>query len=129
MDERMLVATRKGLISFARKNGGWSTARTDFPGVAVSAALYDKRDRTLYAVLRHGHFGSKLHRSEDDGRTWVELPAPAFPADAAGSPALFQVWTIEAGGVNEPGARAVAGAARRQVYCRRHFPAHQCPSN
>ena len=30
----MLVATRKGLISFARKNGGWSLARTDFAGVA-----------------------------------------------------------------------------------------------
>ncbi len=109
MSERMLVATRKGLISFARKNGGWSIARTDFPGVAVTAALYDARDEALYAMLKHGHFGSKLHRSDDDGRTWVELPAPAFSPDAADAPTLFQVWTLEAGGASDSG-RLWAGA-------------------
>ncbi len=109
MSDRMLVATRKGLISFARKNGGWTITRTDFPGVAVTATLYDKRDDTLYAMLKHGHFGSKLHRSDDGGRSWTELPAPAFAPDAAGAPALFQVWTLEAGGANEAG-RLWAGA-------------------
>ena len=109
MSERMLLATRKGLLQLARKNGGWSIERTSFPGVAVTAALHDARDGTLYAMLKHGHFGSKLHRSDDDGRTWAELAAPAFPADAAGSPTLFQIWTIEAGGADEPG-RLWAGA-------------------
>lgn len=109
MTERMLVATRKGLISFVRKNGKWAIARTDFPGVAVTAALHDKRDGTIYAMLKHGHFGSKLHRSDDDGKTWIELPAPAFAADAAGEPVLFQIWTLEAGGADEPG-RLWAGA-------------------
>lgn len=109
MSERMLVATRKGLLQVARENGGWSIARTSFPGVAVTAALHDARDGTLYAMLKHGHFGSKLHRSDDDGQTWTELPAPSFPADAAGSPTLFQIWTIETGGANEPG-RLWAGA-------------------
>ena len=78
-------------------------AATDFPGVAVTATLHDPRDGAIYAVLKHGHFGSKLHRSDDQGRSWKELPAPAFPADAAGEPALFQVWTIEAGGADQPG--------------------------
>ena len=109
MSERMLVATRKGLLQLARKNGGWSIARLSFPGVAVTAALHDARDGTLYAMLKHGHFGSKLHRSDDDGQTWTELPAPAFPADAAGAPTLFQIWTLEAGGADEPG-RLWAGA-------------------
>lgn len=116
MTDRMLVATRKGLISLARKNGGWSITRTDFPGVAVTATLYDKRDGTLYAMLKHGHFGSKLHRSQDDGRTWVELPAPAFAPDADGAPALFQVWTLEAGGANEPG-RLWTGALPAGLFC------------
>src|SRR6476661_4368216 len=98
MSDRMLVATRKGLISFACKNGGWSLVRTDFAGVPVTATLSDCRDGALYAVLKHGHFGSKLHRSDDDGRSWAELAAPAFPADAAGSPSLFQIWTLEGGG-------------------------------
>ncbi len=109
MAERMLVATRKGLLQLARKDGGWSVARLSFPGIAVTAALHDKRDGTLYAMLKHGHFGSKLHRSDNDGLTWTELTAPAFPADAAGAPALFQIWTVEAGGADEPG-RLWAGA-------------------
>ena len=90
MSDRMLVATRKGLLTLARQNGGWRIAATDFPGVAVTATLRDARDGALYAVLRHGHFGSKLHRSDDDGKSSTELPAPAFPADAAGEPSLFQ---------------------------------------
>ncbi len=109
MAERILLATRKGLLQLARKNGGWDIERTSFPGIAVTAALCDARDGTLYAVLKHGHFGTKLHRSDDDGRTWSELAAPAFPADAAGSPTLFQIWTIESGGANEKG-RLWAGA-------------------
>jgi hypothetical protein len=109
MGERMIVATRKGLLQLARKNGAWNIVRTSFPGVVVTAALHDARDSTLYAMLKHGHFGSKLHRSGDDGQTWTELPAPAFPADAAGAPTLFQIWTLEAGGANEPG-RLWAGA-------------------
>ena len=102
MSEKILLATRKGLLQL-HKNGGWSIARASFPGVAVTAALHDARDGTLYAMLKHGHFGSKLHRSDDDGKTWTELPAPAFPADAAGAPTLFQIWTLEAGGADEPG--------------------------
>ena len=84
MSDRMLVATRKGLLTLARKAAAGRSRATDFPGIPVTAALHDARDGTLYAVLKHGHFGSKLHRSDDDGRTWKELAAPAFPADAAG---------------------------------------------
>jgi photosystem II stability/assembly factor-like uncharacterized protein len=109
MSERMLVATRKGLMALARRNGGWHIARTDFPGVPVTAALYDARDGAIYAALKHGHFGTKLHRSDDEGKTWTELPAPAFAADAAGAPSLFQVWTLEPGLADEPG-RLWAGA-------------------
>jgi hypothetical protein len=103
MSDRMLVATRKGLLTLARDNGAWRIVRTDFLSVPVTAVLRDARDRTLYAALKHGHFGAKLHRSDDDGATWQELSAPAFPADAAGNPTLFQVWTIEAGGADRPG--------------------------
>jgi len=97
MSDRMMLATRKGLITLARKNGSWAIARTDFPGVPVTAALSDDRDGALYAMLKHGHFGAKLHRSDDDGKSWKELPAPAFAEDAADKPALFQVWTVEKG--------------------------------
>ncbi|MEP7029925.1 MAG: hypothetical protein ABI830_03225 [Pseudolabrys sp.] len=103
MTDQMLVATRKGLHTFTRKGKNWSIARTDFAGVPVTAVLNDARDNTLYAVLKHGHFGSKLHRSSDNGANWEELAVPAFPADAAGSPSLSQVWVLETGGADEKG--------------------------
>jgi photosystem II stability/assembly factor-like uncharacterized protein len=109
MNDKILAATRKGLLTLARSNGGWNVAATEFPGVPVTAALSDSRDGAIYAALKHGHFGAKLHRSDDSGQSWKELPAPAFPADAAGSPSLFQIWTLEAGGKDQPG-RLWAGA-------------------
>ena len=116
MTDRMLVATRKGLLTLEAQNGGWSVAATDFPGIAVTAALRDARDGAIYAVLKHGHFGTKLHRSDDDGKSWKELAAPAFPADAPGEPSLLQVWTLEAGGADQPG-RLWAGAIPAGLFC------------
>jgi len=103
MSDRMLVATRKGLLTLARNGASWAVKATEFPGVPVTNVLRDPRDGSIYAALKHGHFGAKLHRSDDSGRTWKELPAPAFPTDAAGAPALFQIWTMEAGGPLQPG--------------------------
>jgi photosystem II stability/assembly factor-like uncharacterized protein len=109
MSDQLLLGTRKGLIAFERRSGAWTAAGAEFAGVAVTAVLRDPRDGTLYAALRHGHFGAKLHRSDDQGRTWKEIAAPAFPAEAAGGPSLMQIWTIEAGGAHQPG-RLWAGA-------------------
>ena len=98
MSDRLLLATRKGLLTLVRRNGAWQVAATEFPGVAVTAALRDPRDGAIYAALKHGHFGPKLHRSDDDGRSFKEIATPAFPAEAADAPSLFQMWTVEAGG-------------------------------
>ena len=41
----------------------------------------------MLAALNLGHFGVKLHGSDDAGASWQELAAPAYPeqpADAAG---------------------------------------------
>src|ERR1700730_11467452 len=108
MSDRLLVGTRKGLMTLARRGDGWAIARTDFAGIPVSAVLHDRRDAAsqdgvLYAALNHGHFGAKLHSSDDGGRNWRELPAPAFRADAIDDPTLSQIWTLEAGGASQPG--------------------------
>ena len=100
MSERILVSTRKGLITLARNGragNGWAVADMGFEGIPVTAALADARDGALYAALKHGHFGPKLHRSEDGGRTWAETATPAFPADTPDNPSLNQVFTIEPG--------------------------------
>src|SRR6516165_61766 len=96
MSDHLLIATCKGLFVLERKRSGWVSRLIGFEGVAVTNVL--RTDGMIYAALKHGHFGAKLHRSDDDGATWRELTAPAFPADAANAPSLFQIWTMETGG-------------------------------
>jgi len=106
MADRLLVATRKGLFRFYSQDSGWSAGPPAFLGEPVTAVLSDGRDGTLYSALRLGHFGVKLHRSDDGGDTWTELPAPAFPPDPAPSetaPIVDMIWTLAAGGAAEPG--------------------------
>lgn len=100
------VASRKGLFHFLRRGSTWDAGLPAFLGEPVTAVLADRRDGTLYAALRLGHFGVKLHRSLDGGATWQELPPPAFPAarDAdAKAPAVDMIWTLAAGGSDQPG--------------------------
>jgi hypothetical protein len=99
MGDTLHVATRKGLFRLLRRTGAWRVDRVSFLGDPVSAVLEDPRDGALYAALQLGHFGVKLHRSLDQGARWVEVKAPAFPAEApvAGQgepPSVNQLWTL-----------------------------------
>lgn len=99
------VATRKGLFLLERRAGGWAVERCSFLGDPVSMLLDDPRDGTLYAALALGHFGVKLHRSPDRGRTWAEVAAPAFPPAPGGgeAPSVQQVWSLEPAVPDRPG--------------------------
>jgi hypothetical protein len=106
MSDGLHVASRKGLFAFRRANGGWTSGPPAFLGEPVTAVLTDPRDGAIYAALRLGHFGCKLHRSEDGGASWRELPAPAYPAAAepgAEAPSLDMIWVLAAGGPDAPG--------------------------
>lgn len=105
MSDRILIASRKGLFDLRRDSrGAWSIVRDSFLGSPVSMVLRDARDNTLYAALDLGHFGVKLHRSEDDGASWTEIAAPSY-AGLSGDPApsLIRIWALETGGPDEPG--------------------------
>ncbi len=106
MSDILHVATRKGLVSFKRAGNEWRANAPAFIGQPVSAVLADARDGTLYAALRLGHFGVKLHRSDDAGASWSEIAAPAFPTVETpddNAPAVDMIWTLVAGGADEPG--------------------------
>jgi len=106
MSDLLHVATKKGLFSYRKNGQGWSAGPPAFLGEPVSQVLHDPRDGALYAALRLGHFGIKLHRSEDGGGTWTELPAPAFPAAEqpdAKAPSVDTIWALSAGGPDQPG--------------------------
>jgi hypothetical protein len=99
------VGSRKGLFRFDQGADGWAqTGKPAFLASPVTYVLDDPRDGALYVALSHGHFGCKLHRSDDRGATWVELPCPAYPkSEAPDAPALQMIWCMAAGGANEPG--------------------------
>lgn len=108
MSDRLFVATRKGLFTVTRGRDRWSHGEPAFLGDPVTAVLRDGRDGTLYAALNLGHFGVKMRRSTDDGRTWEEHAGPAYPPEPPGAPQdppwkLVQVWTLEPGGADEAG--------------------------
>ncbi|MCW8131303.1 MAG: exo-alpha-sialidase [Planctomycetota bacterium] len=108
MSETILVGTRKGVFTLKRGTSGWKIADVHFRGVPASIVTWDPRDRTMYAALGHGHFGVKMHRSSDDGKTWTEFKAPAYPElpseeQAKGVPVLHLVWELVPGGADEPG--------------------------
>lgn len=107
MSARVRVATRKGLFTLTREPDRWKVGAPAFLADPVTNVLDDPRDGTLYAALNLGHFGVKLKRSRDDGRTWEELAAPAYPAQpdvGSGSPwTLSLLWCLEAGGTDQPG--------------------------
>jgi hypothetical protein len=103
----LLVSTRKGLFTVTGRGGDARITGASFVGDNVTLALADRRDGTWYAVLDHGHFGVKLHRSADRGATWTEIAVPAYPPRPEGLDqkdmwgnqipwSLKSIWALEA---------------------------------
>jgi len=76
---KLLLGTRKGLVVYEKRNGGWEFSSDHFLGISVSIATCDVHTGTWWAMLDHGHWGCKLHKSSDEGTTWEELEAPKYP--------------------------------------------------
>jgi photosystem II stability/assembly factor-like uncharacterized protein len=116
MSTRCHVSTRKGLFTLDRGRSGWSITRANFLGDNCTLVMHDSRSGQLLAALNHGHFGVKMHRSDDGGETWNEIAPPRYPekppdyvpkaAPLEGQPAdwsLKLVWALTPGGAGEPG--------------------------
>lgn len=105
--DRIVLGTRKGLLVFERNGQGWKLTREGHLGARVSYAMVDSRTGHLFACLDHGHWGAKLSRSTDDGQTWQELAAPAYPEGEElkpGSPAVLKyLWCLTEGAASQPG--------------------------
>lgn len=106
MKSTLLLGTRKGFISYQYKNGNWLSENLSFEGIPVSIAYADPRTNTWWAALDHGHWGVKLHRSNDRGKTWEEVAAPAYPEGSEvkdGVPATTRyIWAMANGGKKFP---------------------------
>ena len=111
---RLWVGTRKGAFRFERQAGTWRVADVAFLGDPVNLVSVDPRDGAVYAALDLGHYGSKLHRSTDGGKSFEELAMPAFPPmpegedglDAQGREVPWNVqaiWALSPGHASQPG--------------------------
>ncbi|MGH8121071.1 MAG: WD40/YVTN/BNR-like repeat-containing protein [Gammaproteobacteria bacterium] len=99
---KILLGTHKGLVVYAGKSSGWQLAGDHFLGVPVSIAAVDHRNGAWWAMLDHGHWGCKLHRSANEGQTWEEVAAPKYPEGEEikeNKPATLKyLWAFAAGG-------------------------------
>lgn len=106
MKNILLLGTRKGLVVYQLANDVWSYQTTHFNGIPVSLACADSRNGCWWAMLDHGHWGIKLHRSFDKGNSWEELEAPKYPEGyeiKEGEAAFTRyLWAFAEGGVDHP---------------------------
>jgi photosystem II stability/assembly factor-like uncharacterized protein len=102
MTDRAWVATRKGLFELRRRAGGWQIENLNFVADPVTMLLPPDAAGRMLAGLSLGHFGAKLHASDDAGKSWHEVTAPAFPPqpDPLEGPEwkLQQVFALERSG-------------------------------
>jgi photosystem II stability/assembly factor-like uncharacterized protein len=108
MTSKLWVSTRKGLFALERAGAGdWQIVSTAFLSDPVTICLPTASG--TYAALEHGHFGCKLHRSED-GLSWQEIGVPEFPEKPEGLVetmpfggewpwSLKTIWALESAGV------------------------------
>jgi photosystem II stability/assembly factor-like uncharacterized protein len=116
MPTRILVGTRKGSFLVSKKSARWRPDLAGHAGSGVNFLARDPHGRTLWAALGHGHWGAKLSRSNDDGRTWNDAtqikypegarhylpPPPTETGPGEGKPTLkpatlLKLWTIAFG--------------------------------
>lgn len=97
---RAWVATRKGLFELQGAGAEWRVAQASFLAEPVSMLLPPDRDGFMLAALNLGHFGVKLHASDDAGASWREIACPVYPEQPA-EPAqpfpwkLGLIWSLE----------------------------------
>ena len=109
-------------------SGDWGPTPTHRNQVTIVMA--DSRDGTLYAGIKHEHFGAKMHRSDDGGDSWNEIATPVYPAKSEGyveqmpmegMPApwkLMQLWSLASGGQDEAASVSPSPGTTSRPNCR-----------
>ena len=100
--KRIFVGTSKGLITVVGKETTWKIENIYFRGFPVSMIFIDPRDQNWWVALNHKHWGPKLHRSMDQGKSWKAVPVPSFGDLTNEQVSLKKVWVMEAADKNQP---------------------------
>lgn len=98
----LMLGTRKGLVTYQRNGNRWNLRDTSFLGIPVSLTHVDSRNGTWWACLDHGHWGQKLHKSNDQGKNWEEVEAPKYDegmeVKQGEAAAVRYLWAFAEGG-------------------------------
>ncbi|HLF65052.1 MAG TPA: hypothetical protein VI603_14910 [Saprospiraceae bacterium] len=96
---KLLVSTRKGLVIYSQTNGKWNYESLHFQGIPICLSYYNPLNEMLWAFQDHGHWGIKMSKSNDFGKTWQDVEAPKFPEGAevkdAQPASLSYVWAAQ----------------------------------
>lgn len=82
MTKRIIVGTRKGTFFATKTSGSWKVDLAGHAGAGVNYAARDPETGVLWAALGHGHWGAKLSRSDDDGKSWRDGTQIKYPEGA-----------------------------------------------
>jgi photosystem II stability/assembly factor-like uncharacterized protein len=82
MRQRILLGTRKGTFIVEKANGRWTPRLAGHAGAGSNFVACDPSTGVLWAALGHGHWGAKLSRSNDDGKTWADASQVKYPEGA-----------------------------------------------
>jgi photosystem II stability/assembly factor-like uncharacterized protein len=80
--ERILMGTRKGTFVVDKRNGRYQPVLSGHAGAGSNFVACDPHTGTLWALLGHGHWGAKLSRSRDGGKTWQDASQVRYPEGA-----------------------------------------------
>lgn len=103
----LLVGTSKGLVVIDVEKTTLLISKVHFPGLPVSTVYCDPRNNRWWVSLGHRHWGEKLYRSDDLGKTWNPVDTPSYKGFdyRPGKPAtLKKIWTIQQAGPDQPNA-------------------------
>ncbi|MDX1666832.1 MAG: sialidase family protein [Saprospiraceae bacterium] len=104
--QNLLVGTDKGLVIYEARAGRWVNTSVQFLGLPVSVVFVDERTDTWWVCLAHRHWGQKIHRSHNRGKSWQQVATPRYPEGAqlkSGKPAtLRRIWTMAHAGEDRP---------------------------
>ena len=72
------------MFEISKSDGSWEITSRAFVGDNVGIVSVDGANSRAYISLEHGHFGTKVHRSDDKGANWVEVSCPEYPEQPEG---------------------------------------------
>ncbi|MEM6376765.1 MAG: glycosyl hydrolase, partial [Bacteroidota bacterium] len=103
---KILLGTAKGLVILEKQTEAWKIVKVDFLGFPISFVYVDERTNTWWVALAHRHWGPKLHRSFDQGKSWEIIELPTYPEDAVLSngrrATLKKMWCMQHAGADRP---------------------------